>query len=143
MKRRGLTLVEVVVAATVFALLVSLLLRAFLLSDRMVMRGQAHLQHTLSRVALQEQLRNDIWAATAFHSDASGQTATFTLPDSTRAVYTSSGGNTVRTCRGEQQAYQGTIVLSEAAGGLIAVLGYDPNEWGFAARMRNREAESP
>ncbi len=141
MNRRGITLIEVLVAVTVFTLLLSLALRAFLLSDRMVLRSQAKLKHTLGRVALQAQLRSDIWGAARFHSGPAEDVAEFIMPDGSRAIYSAADGRTSRTHHGEETLYQGTVIFSAGKNGLIAVLGHDTAEWGFAAKMRNRAGE--
>ncbi len=141
MNRRGITLLETLIAIAVFTVLISLVLRMFFLGDRAMMRSEAGLKATLGRVALQSQLRNDIWMATQFQS-AADDMATFIMPDGTVAIYApAAGGKVSRTCSGEETLYKGTLVFSEGKHGLIAVLGQDTAEWGFAARMRNKARE--
>jgi len=142
MNRRGITLIELMVAVAVFTLLLSLALRAFLLSDRMILRSEAKLKQTLGRVALQAQLRSDIWGAAQFRSGPADDVAEFIMPDETRAIYSAAAGKTSRTHQGHETLYQGTVIFSQGRDGLIAVLGYDTAEWGFAAKMRNRAGEA-
>ena len=137
MKRRGFTLIELMVALAVFTVIMSLALRGLFLTDRMALRSQGRLQHTLERVNLQAQLRNDIWAAQDFEQRADGS-ATFTLTDGSTVVYRRTpGGETMRVCGGEETLYRGTVSFSEETVRLIEVRGHDPDIWEFAAKMRN------
>ena len=138
MKRRGFTLIELMVALAVFTVIMSLALRALFLTDRMALRSQARLQHTLGRVNLQSQLRNDIWAAKGFSKQLDDGSAEFTLADGSTVVYRRTpGGETVRVCGGEETRYGGTVVFSEETVRLIEVRGHDPDAWEFSAKMRN------
>lgn len=137
MKRRGFTLMELMVALAVFTVIMSLALRALFLTDRMALRSQARLQHTLGRVNLQAQLRNDIWAARSFVQGPDGSVE-FGLADGSTVVYRRTpGGATVRVCGGEETLYRGTVAFSEETVRLIEVRGHDPDTWEFSAKMRN------
>jgi prepilin-type N-terminal cleavage/methylation domain-containing protein len=137
MKRRGFTLMELMVALAVFSVIMSLALRALFLTDRMALRSQARLQQTLGRVNLQAQLRNDIWAAQGFEQRADGSTE-FRLADGSTVVYRGTPrGETVRVCGGEETRYGGTVSFSEQTVRLIEVRGRDPDTWEFSAKMRN------
>ncbi len=139
MNRRGLTLMELLVATAVLSVTITLALRTLVLTDRVTVRGQARLQTTLDRVALQSQLRRDIWAASGFTSMGAGA-ATFTMPDGPPVTYSVSAGKTSRTCKGVETLYTGTVTFEQGRNALIDVSGRDAAQWHFSARMRNAPA---
>ena len=139
MSRRGLTLMELLVATAVLSVTITLALRTLVLTDRVTTRGQARLQTTLDRVALQSQVRRDIWAASGFTSMGAGA-ATFTMPDAPPVTYSVSAGKTSRTCKGVEMLYTGTVTFEQGRNALIDVSGRDAARWSFSARMRNAPA---
>ena len=139
MNRRGLTLMELLVATAVLSVTITLALRTLVLTDRVTIRGQARLQTTLDRVALQSQLRRDIWAAERFASAGAGA-ATFTMPDAPPVTYSVAAGKTSRTCKGVETLYSGTVAFTQGRNALIHVYSRDAAQWSFSARMRNAPA---
>ena len=139
MNRRGLTLMELLVAIAVLSVTITLALRTLVLTDRVTMRGQARLQTTLARVALQSQLRRDIWAAKGFASTGPGS-ATFAMAEGPPVTYSVSAGKTSRTCAGIETLYSGTVAFTRGRNALIHVNGRDAARWSFSARMRNAPA---
>lgn len=139
MSRRGLTLMELLVAVAVLSVTITLALRTLVLTDRVTMRGQARLQTTLDRVALQSQLRRDIWAAERFTTTGPGS-ATFAMAEGPSVTYSVSAGKTSRTCAGIETLYRGTVAFTRGQNALIHVGGRDAAQWHFSARMRNAPA---
>jgi len=130
---------ELLVATAVLSVTITLALRTLVLTDRVTMRGKARLQTTLDRVALQSQLRRDIWAAEGFSAGRSGS-ATFAMADGPSVTYSVSAGKTSRTCRGVEMLYTGTVTFEQGRNALIDVSGRDAARWSFSARMRNAPA---
>ncbi len=138
--RTGVTLIELVVAMTVFATIASLALSLLVQTDKIALRGKNRLGQTLDQVALQEKLRNDIWTATDLHIEPDGTTARFTMPNGDSVTYSVSAGTTSRMANNALMTFPGSLEFALADRGLVAVVCTSPREWGFAARMRNQNS---
>lgn len=139
MNRRGMTLIETIVAMTVFAVLLTIALRLFFLTDRVLYRDRtmATLQRTTSTAAIQSQLRQDIWEASGCEIGPSDAVAEFHHPDGAIVKYLPSRGKTLRRGPDGETMLEGSVQFARLKDGIILVSGDTGELWDFTARMRN------
>lgn len=139
MNRRGVTLLETLVAMTVFMVLLTVALRLFFLTDRVLHRERtmATIERTVTTTSIQSQVRQDIWKATDCSIGPGDVVAEFTFPDGSAARYAPSMGETMRRGPDGDETFDGTLRFTRLEGGIVFVSGENGGPWDFTARMRN------
>ncbi|MFO7945532.1 MAG: prepilin-type N-terminal cleavage/methylation domain-containing protein [Armatimonadota bacterium] len=139
MNRRGMTLMETLVAISIFTVLLTIALRLFFLTDRVLHRERtmAAMERTLSTTDIQSQLRQDIWKAADCSIGPGEAVARFTFADGAVVRYVPSMGKTLRRDTGGDTTLEGSVRFTRLKDGIIFVSGDTGEPWDFTARMRN------
>lgn len=139
MNRRGVTLIETIVAMTVFAALLTIALRLFFLTDRVLYRERTMeaLQRIASTADIQSQLRRDIWKASDIEIGPADAVAEFIHPEGKTVEYLPSKGKTIRRGPDGDTILECSVQFARIKGGIVLVSGDTGEPWDFTARMRN------